>query len=377
MIKPFILLDHQVWKNLDPVSLDRIRPEYRRWFNLGNWNYHHGHLTSRVHDIGTPWPLISSHSILPIDVNENLHDGERDFARVMDSIAEEYVKETLDQGKSPCIFWSGGIDSTSIFVAFLRNNNKDFLDDLTVVCNRKSFMENPYFYDRFIRDRFRIIDTDKFDLDTENFSKIMLFDGEGGNQVFGSGGIYDLARKGRYDLLDSPYQSLDSLPYDENDRASIDIVKDSLPYCPIPIVTVYDFLWWSNFNFKFDQVLLRKILVYSHHLTPCQRGEFYKTGMRRFFAHPSMQKWSMSSLKERSQSLKKTTKHDPKKYICDFDKNPIYFLQKRETASLSDIFESRSIFGCGAIGISQDWELINLKNQQDRQMLGSMLKSWM
>lgn len=376
MIKPFIFFDHMAWKRLDPVSIDKIRPEYKKWFDLGSWNSHSGHLTSRVHDIGTPWPLISEHSICPLDNKIDWSVKETDFARVADSIAEEHVEYTLANNLTPVIFWSGGIDSTCVLVSFLRNNRLEFLERLRVVCNKKSFMENPYFYDRFIQGKFETVDTDQFELTQENSTKIVLFDGEGGNQVFGSGAIYDLSRKNRYDLIDSPYQSLLDLHYSEGDRHLIDIVVESLPYCPVSIDTVYDFLWWSNFNFKFDSVLLRKILVYTHNLTAQQRKDFWQRGLKRMFAHPDMQRWSLNSSEARRHSLKITTKHAPKKYIYEFDRNDIYFYQKRETTSLSDVFLSRSIRNQGAIGIDQDWELVDMKNRDHRRAIGSLLADW-
>lgn len=376
MIKPFIFLDHTVWKKLDPVFLPKIKPEYKKWFDSGTWNAHSGHLASRVHKLNTPWPLIPQHSVAPLDNKVNWVTGETDFDLVIDSIAQEYVEYTLSNNLSPIIFWSGGIDSTCVLVSFLKNNCTEFLDRLQIVCNKKSFMENPYFYDQFIQGKFETIDTDHFKLTQENSTKIVLFDGEGGNQVFGSGSIYDLARKNQFDLLDRPYQSLLNLPYSEGDRHLIDLVVESLPYCPVSINTVYDFLWWSNFNFKFDSVLLRKILVYTHILTPSQRKSFWDRGLKRVFAHPDMQRWSLNSLESRHRSLKVTTKHAPKKYIYDFDGNEIYFYQKRETTSLTDVFLSRSIGGQGAIGINQDWELVDMKNRDHRRAMGSLLTSW-
>ena len=332
-----------------------------------NWNEQAGYIVSRVHDIDCPIPLASTICEIP----RNLDQVDLNFANTMDKIADYYCKKVITHNQHPYLFYSGGIDSVAVLVAILRTTTNDFLEKLTIVCNHHSFTENPYFYDRFIKDKFRVIDTDKFVLDAGTFENIVIFDGEMGNQIMGSCGIYDLARKGQYDLLADSYTLLLDTKLNENNRYLVDLTIESLQYAPIEIHTVHDFLWWSNFNFKVDEVLLRKFLVYTDGMASQYRQSFYQNNLIRFYSHPDMQKWSIASLHLRRESLKKTTKYFPKKYILDFDKNEIWFLQKREMTSMSQIFIDKSFNSNFIFAMDNAWNLLDIRDRKTRQMIRS------
>ncbi len=330
-----------------------------------NWNEQAGYVVSRVHNIDCPVPLASTICEMP----RNFDQVDLDFSRTMDKISDYYCKKVIEKNQQPYLFYSGGIDSVSMLVAILRNATNDFLERLTIVCNRHSFNENPYFYDRFIKNRFQLIDTDEFVLDTDKFENTVIFDGEMGNQIMGSCGIYDLARKGQYDMLANSYQILLDSQLDENDRYLVDLTIESLQYAPIDIHSLHDFFWWSNFNFKVDEVLLRKVLVYTDGMATQKRQSFYQNNLIRFYSHPEMQKWSIASLHLRRESLKKTTKYFPKKYIFDFDKNEIWFLQKREMASISQIFIDKSFNSNFIFAMDTTWNLLDMRDRKTRQMI--------
>jgi hypothetical protein len=331
-----------------------------------DWNEQNAYVVSRVHKINCPIPLANTLCELPRD----LHQVDLDFSKTIDKIADYYCQKVIAKDQYPYLFYSGGIDSVSVLVAILRNASKDFLERLTIVCNHHSFNENPYFYDRFIKNKFQLIDTDKFALDLDGFENIVIFDGEMGNQIMGSCCIYDFTRKGRYDLLADSYHLLLDSPFSDSDRYLVDLTIESLQYAPLEIHTLHDFLWWSNFNFKVDEVLLRKILVYTDGMTSQQRQSFYHNNLIRFYSHPQMQKWSIASLHLRRESLKKTTKYFPKKYIFDFDKNEIWFIQKRETPSNSQIFIDKSFY-YNIFAMDTDWNLLDIRDRKTRQMIRS------
>lgn len=361
----FLYFDPNVIKDVDP-SLAGAPKKYHDWFVNTYWNNQGGHIKSRVHALQTPWPLTGTVCEMPTD----LTNVETDFGKTLDKIATETIEKISITGKTPYLFYSGGIDSVSILISLFKNADKSFLDQLIVVCNNLSIQENPYFYDRFIQNRFRTIDTDSFTIDPETYDKIIILDGECGNQCMGSGGIYELIRQGQWETLAGSYTIIDQTA--GKHRFSIDLVKESLQYSPVDIKTLHDFFWWGNFNFKFDEVLLRKILVYTASLTAQQRKEFYYNNLIRMYAHPDMQKWSLVSAHSRLDSLKITTKYFPKKYIYDFDNNEIYYIQKRELGSDSPIFMTKHISGQGRIGLNENWEIIDFADASHRKMIKNM-----
>jgi hypothetical protein len=54
----------------------------------------------------------------------------------------------------------------------------------------------------------------------------------------------------------------------------MELIQESIDCSPIPIDSVADLLWWVAFNFKMDDVLLRKMALYVGNLTPDQSGDF-------------------------------------------------------------------------------------------------------
>lgn len=329
------------------------------------WNTQTGHILSRVHEIDSPIPLAKTLCPMPSDLSR----VDLDFARVLDGVADQCCRKIDQKNQTPFLFYSGGIDSVSMLVAILRNASADFLRRLVVVCNQFSIWENPYFYDRFIKDKLITLDTDKFTVDLDRLSSIAILDGEMGNQALGAGSNYDYVRKGCGDMLSAPYHTVFDEKVNAADKFMLEQVVESMRHAPIKIENLHDFIWWCNFNFKADDVLLRKILVYTDTMTAEQRRDFYHNNIVRFYAHPDMQVWSLASNEIRHRSLKITTKYHPKKYIFDFDHNDFWFKQKHEMGSMAYIFAEKGM-GNFVFGLDEDWALQDLRDRHARQWLG-------
>lgn len=364
----FIYFNNQFLRLLITTDFN-IESSWHPLLQNRHWNEQIGHVVSRVHDIDSPVPLSGTICPMPRDIAGT----DLDFGRVMDGIADHYCRQIVRDGQRPYLFYSGGIDSVSILVSLLRTGNREFLDRLTIVCSRSSFHEAPRFYDRYIRDRFQIIDTDNFAVDPDDHDDIVVLDGEMGNQTMGSCGLYDFVRKGKFDQLAGHYDSIKDIPMCAGDRYIVDLVFESLPYAPVEISTLHDFFWWSNFNFKVDEVLLRKLLTYTDAMTDDQRQRFFSKNLIRPYAHESMQRWSLASLEQRRHSLRMTTKYFPKKYIFDFDRDEIWYSQKREVPSSSRIFLDKNLGSNFIIGIDQHWRLWDIRDRTTRQHLQPLL----
>lgn len=97
---------------------------------------------------------------------------DKTFEQIVDETALTYA------GKSPLIAWSGGIDSTTILAAFIKNNI-----DFRVTFNDRVLIENKDVYD-YIKDKYEIVNIPN----TLNLSELkkddLIVTGEGCDQLY-------------------------------------------------------------------------------------------------------------------------------------------------------------------------------------------------
>ena len=377
-------------RNLIYFPLDRLSmydpylrsPDYvyNKWWSTLGVDHFPTMIQSRVHKIDAPWDIGPTVCPLP-----SLDHNELNFDRVIESVAEKFINLTNSTGRQPYVCWSGGIDSTSILVSLLRVADQEWLSKLTVLLDPVlSVNENSYFYSRFIKDNLTHIDINQFTIDSSNYNKILLVDGEAGNQCMGMASIHKLAYKGQFDLLNKQYKDVkiseilstqtSSSQFHSNENALAfvhELVEQSIPFCPVPIETVYDYLWWINFNMKFDDVLLRKILQYTKYINQAELKDFFKNTLYRFYAQPELQIWSMLSKDLRREYTVQDPKYFSKKYIYNFDKNDLYWSNKREEKSSSRLYTA---YLADIVAIDTDWRRYSLKDPAVRQQLGQILK---
>jgi hypothetical protein len=355
----------------DPVL---FTPDYahHQWFHLNsalNWP---PHTTSRVERLDTPWPL--AHTVCAIPEYSKI--PAESFDIVIESIADEFVNYCNKSQKKPYVCWSGGIDSTAIVVSLLKTAPRDFLDNVTILVSDSILQENGYFYHRFLKNQLHCENIDQFEITESNYQNIVITDGEAGNQIMGHGAINRLIYAGRADLLIQRWQTQDlSMLFMGSNTYHHELIRQSIARAPVDVVTGWDFLWWTNFNFKFDDVLLRKSMNYMKNLTPIQCQQFWKEGIWRFYPHKKMQQWSMSTMHVRRESSSIMPKYVPKKYIFDYDRNPFWFSNKSEEGSTSELFFAQPLGRDQSVfALDQDWNKYSIADQNTRQQLGKILQ---
>ena len=357
-------------RDYDPV-LCSDEYAYNAWFKMYDVNLWSSHLTSRVHKLKTPWDLAPTVCPIP-DVVPNF---ELRFDIVMDSITAKFCDYIKSSGKLPYMSWSGGIDITSILVSLLKVGDADFLKKLVVLCNETAIDENAFFYYHFIKNKITTlsIDDESFKITAETYDKMVILDGDAGNQIMGSPHINNLVKFGRGDFLKQPWRSLNYKDIIQGaTEFQMEMIQESIDYSPIPIDSVADLLWWIAFNFKMDDVLLKKMALYAANLTPAQSSEFWNTGIFRHYAQPEMQLWSMATKDIRhTQSMLKYT---PKKYIYDFDHNDFWFASKTEQGSISQRHMNHLFGDSTIIALDQDWNKYYISDFNTRQKLGQILQ---
>jgi hypothetical protein len=111
----------------DAIDLGLRDPDYvhHKWFvnNLPELRWP-SHITSRVHKLDTPWDLADS--VFPVPTGAPTTTS---FADTIEFIADEFCKKIAQCNFTPYIFWSGGLDSTSILVSLLEVASADLLQN--------------------------------------------------------------------------------------------------------------------------------------------------------------------------------------------------------------------------------------------------------
>jgi hypothetical protein len=343
--------------------------EFHKWFQLHSLPDWPGHITSRTHQLATPWSLAPT--VCPIP---ELTHNQLDFGKVIESIAESFCKKVNRLDLVPYVAWSGGIDSTSILVSLLKVGNQEFLKKLVVLCNEVGIKENPYFYSRFINNKLKTQNISEWEITAENYDKIILVDGECGNQCYGWRSIHQQCYFGNFDFLNQSWalgQNLARAFYNSNEFM-LELVQDSAKLAPIDVRSVHDIIWWTNFNFKFDEALLRKVLDYTKNLTAEQTKKFYQHHLFRFFAQPDMQVWSMLTPDIRREHVHLAPKWILKNYIYQFDHNDLYLYSKSEQPSKSPMETSQE--KQTVIAVDVDWNKYYITDSSTRRTVGKILK---
>ena len=355
-----------------------VRPDYKhsQWFQTAGNKNQFGvafpeFFSSRVHDIGAPWPVAATISPIPNIVKVDQH-----IENILDSIAEQIVKSTINSKKIPYLLWSGGIDSTAILVALLKNNCQEFLERLVIVHSDVSILENAYFYQRFVNQKLKTLNIENFSVRPDNYKTMLLLDGDAGNQVFGCSSIYNLFYR-QPELLNFEWRNVDNVDQllPGQTELTFKMIKESVACAPFEIRTVYDLLWWSNFNFKWNEVLARSMFYYAQHLSPVESQDFYQNSLFRFFEHPDIQRWAILYRDQRREATQLHPKWHVKKYIHDFDKNHLWFAHKQEAASGSQQTRATAFYRPNTvIGFDCEWNPIDLSSAEIRQELGHILE---
>jgi hypothetical protein len=261
------------------------------------------------------------------------------------------VEQLAMQGKQIVVFWSGGIDSTCMLTAILKNFSKSNLSQVTVAHTWQSVAENPNFYHDLILPNLKVIDTNHF------VQNVMPYDT---NTIILEGFAADTLLMSMHPSLDvnmavrhpeqltCDWRKSDQLItylqkitgssefatwYYEKNRASIESID-------VPIQTYFDFMWWFGFNCEYASWALNAWFF-------CYRNanmtyNEYKSRCVGWFRTDDYQLWAMKNTGpnvKHGKDLGSFKKH-PKQYIYDFDKNSYYWKYKTKVDSAGRKFNT-------------------------------------
>jgi len=237
------------------------------------------------------------------------------FADLMESRAVELIN-LVGSGKI-FVFWSGGLDSTGVLVALMKNCP---LDQIVVIMSETSVVEAPIFFERYIKDKMQIRWMEHGIVAPHiraGIAEGIVVTGEIGDQLFGTvnfAGVPDEKLKG-------PWQ-------DGISRGDYTDYGDFVRACPRELDNYADFLWWSNYSSKYQHVQMRIILEVKNSILEQNTFHFFDSG--------DFNDWTVTapiSLKFPDMNPKKY-KLSLRDYIYDYDGDLSYFENKEKERSL-------------------------------------------
>jgi hypothetical protein len=260
------------------------------------------------------------------------------FGEICDERATLLMLKAKHTGKKLAIMYSGGIDSTTILCSILKNcSRKEIKENVVVLLSHQSINENESFYYNHVIKNFNCVSSFRFPYFLGNDDYIFL-SGENADQLFGSQVVGNFTELYPFsDVLKSVDVAKDKLINLFSIRLNGDIAASTFLFerlkmicdaAPIPIDTLYKFLWWVNFTTKWQSVYVR-MLPYSKNQETLRLEENYTT----FFCTKEFQLWSLNN----SDSLcENGGKYVAKKYIVDYNGDTSYY-SKPKIGSLTNL----------------------------------------
>lgn len=224
-------------------------------------------------------------------------------------------------GKKFRLLYSGGVDSSGIFSAFIEYYGLDKTRDLVeICCSKESIDENPWLWDRYIKKaNFDIVSSHDHGYHWGD-DKIIIM-GEGNDQIFGKSvdySYYANNRAGSNEIsLNNIKHYLNYKVPKINGDSIAHILFNLLQSTPFPITNMFTFLWWVSFVLTWDGVLNR---VMSQSIL----NKLQDNKLLQFYNTTEFQQWSMKYHYDYDISLAPTYRRECKEMTIDILDIPEY-----------------------------------------------------
>lgn len=349
---------------------------------------------SRNESIWTmPWPqeIIPKYQLETYDPTYTA-----DFSDTTDAVAQGFRKRIVEKNEKFAIMYSGGIDSTIMVIALLRNLGIEELKNITLATNMSAAVENPDFWRKHVYGKFNLIDstTHKYD-DTIRLGYTPIT-GDDGDCIFGT--MFGLNLYHNWEALafanDFSEESRNNIrqlmPSFNDPGVHFSNFKDILiAYCGTkntqpgfgrrmyekfalnvmtagaPVYSLHDFFWWLIFNVKMLNCGVRGAIYYNDTLD--QETAIHR--IENWYNDPLYQQWAMNNNGNGTKigHSAATYKQAGRDYIYEFDRNPWYRTFKLKLESMGNVslgqrVDHTSPFGTpgSRFGLTKDYELLSI-----------------
>lgn len=318
--------------------------EFCELFNVVNNN---ACVIDRTGTLTTPF---ETHSLYPVPAQKQ---------HVLDfgSTCIQRAQEILDEGKPVYFMYSGGLDSTSMLVAFheVLKQTGDY-SQLIVATSPDAQPENPQAWSEIVRPFYKLMQA------RDMLAQVQLDDcryvqGENADQLFGSDRVFtDTA------LLYQKYTPDNLLAFLSGRVTSPTALarfhsefSELATKCPLPVVFMRDFLWWVNFTCKWQSVALRT-LSFSNVFADGRRVPFKQIKQfETFFNTIPFQELAISGTLDRwgQNPTAYTYKQAARDFILKYTGWSDYVATKMKVGSLYNVIRQRT-YVADAVGYEND-----------------------
>jgi len=237
------------------------------------------------------------------------------------------------------VFWSGGIDSTLVLCSILKNFEN--LSNVVVVLNHHSINEYPLMYRTHIEGKLNVVSTDDF------FNKQIKFSH---NNVYTSGEVGGpLISFDNFENFNNRYPGIYNQPWknhvnsllkyfsenSSNDKA-VTTYKEIILTAKasnIELHTVYEFLWWVNFNWGYDIDLISMLWNYQDLDQSIDVKTFLEQNCFLWYNSQPCQNWAVSLIGQDLMVRDNIQKYIFKQYIYNFNSDNDYYKYKNKEVS--------------------------------------------
>jgi hypothetical protein len=328
---------------LDDADIDINNHYGRHWSKIAEYVVAMDDIRPRQGTFTNPWGAIADPLFAAPPVRA-VHDS---LGNLLDQRACDLLQDT----RRIAVMWSGGIDSTCMLAALIKNTR--CLDQLVVYCSRASVEENTYFYKNHILGQIETRDTSTLDITDDFIQTHVLLHGDPADCLYGpSMPMYALLLPKQQQLL--PWQNnrhllVHGIIHYKNhlswkpagcevefanwyvDKVSVNIEEVRTH----EISTIADWWWWHYFNLKWQFSILRPFYGLRKSRRPTlSRRSLESYVATTFYNTEYFQNWSYTNL---GTLCRDPAKHKiaAKQYIFELDQNEFYFSNKRKTVSMS------------------------------------------
>jgi hypothetical protein len=290
------------------------------------------------------------------------------FSEVTDKRAQE-IKTRIHTGEKFAVMYSGGIDSTVVLASLIKNLTQEETQSITVCASIESVIENPNFWNKFVLNKFKVIDSKTVKYDDLIEMNLTPITADEGDCIFGTLMGLTLYNNFDYYISDLSPKTRERLSLMKDKIASSDIhysvykdliikhlsIRDNPDFgrllyekyhwniqtSSVPVYSLHDFFWWLIFNVKYLNCSVRGAMYFNDRVD-------YKTAIYRifnWFNGTNYQHWSMVN-NNNGQKIKKsvaTYKSAARDYIYELDHNEYYKHFKLKLESLFNIVRTQDV----------------------------------
>jgi hypothetical protein len=225
------------------------------------------------------------------------------FNETFENLCDKAATQILNTNKKINVFWSGGLDSTTVLVSLISNCiNKD---QIHIITSYGSILESGSFYETFLKSYNATFDMSGV---KSHFKENELYiTGANGNNLFTTGSGYIKRYVEDSQILKKPWKDVTS-------RVKIELFESVIEKSPKPIKSYEDFLWFNSFAFRWDHT---RYYLYRYIIPKPKNFKKYLNIFFSYFLNKDFEQWCIDNNEQQHDinNLLKTTKMPMRKYI--------------------------------------------------------------